>query len=108
MFMTNYDYIMEHVSPREVALAMRPTAIGFGNTTIFEKAWRAWGNHCKAMEGYRNKGNCYNNGPVNPFLYSTYCVDNEDGFAIKWISGHLEVVSFETWLAKQYNEKEWE
>ena len=41
--MTNYDYIMERVSPREVALAMRPTAIGFGNTTIFEKAWHAWG-----------------------------------------------------------------
>lgn len=27
--MTNYDYIMEHVSPREVALAMRPTVTGF-------------------------------------------------------------------------------
>ena len=102
--MTNYDYIMEHVSPREVALAMRPTAIGFGNTTIFEKAWRAWGNHCKTMEGYRNRGNCYDKGPVNPFYYSVYFVDDN----YKQIQGHSNVVSFETWLAKQYNEKEWE
>ena len=106
--MTNYDYIMERVSPREVALAMRPTAVGFGKITIFEKAWHAWGNHCKAMEGYKNRGNCYNNGPVNPFRYSTYCFDDENGMAIKWFDGHSNVVSFETWLAKQYNEKEWE
>lgn len=103
--MTNYDYIMEHVSPREVALAMRPTAIGFGNTTIFEKAWHAWNKHCEAMKGYRNKGNCYNKGPVNPFLYSVYFVD---GLTDKEIDGHSDVVSYETWLAKQYNEKEWE
>ena len=106
--MTNYDYIMERVSPREVALAMRPTAIGFGNTTIFEKAWRAWSNHCKAMEGYKNKGNCYNNGPVNPFTYSTYCVEDADGIVVKWIPGYSNVVSYETWLAKQYNPDEWE
>ena len=75
--MTNYDYIMEHISPREVAWAMRPTAIGFGNTTIFEKAWYAWNKHYKAMEGYRNRGNCYDKGPVNPFLYSIYFVDGQ-------------------------------
>ena len=103
--MTNYDYIMEHVSPREVALAMRPTAIGFGNTTIFEKAWYAWNKHCKAMEGYKNKGNCYNKGPVNPFWYSEYFVDGQGD---KMIDGHSNVVSYETWLAKQYSEKEWE
>ena len=102
--MTNYDYIIERVSPREVALAMRPTAIGFGNTTIFEKAWRAWGNHCKAMEGYKNKGNCYDKGSVNPFYYSVYFVDDN----YEQIQGCSNVVSFETWLAKQYNEKEWE
>lgn len=102
--MTNYDYIMEHVSPRDVALAMRPTT-GFGNTTIFQKAWYAWNKHCKAMEGYRNKGNCYNKDPVNPFLYSVYFVDGQGD---KKIDGHSNVVSYETWLAKQYNEKEWE
>ena len=100
--MTNYDYIMEHVSPREVALAMRPT-VGFGNTTIFQKAWYAWSKHCEAMEGYKNKGNCYDNGPVNPFLYSIYFVDDNEE-----IQGHSNVVSYETWLAKQYNPNEWE
>ena len=102
--MTNYDYIMEHVSPRDVALAMRPTT-GFGDTTIFQKAWYAWNKHCKAMEGYRNKGNCYDKGPVNPFWYSIYFVDGQGD---KKIDGHSNVVSYETWLAKQYNEKEWE
>lgn len=102
--MTNYDYIMEHVSPRDVALAMRPIT-GFGNTTIFQKAWYAWNKHCKAMEGYRNKGNCYDKGPVNPFWYSIYFVDGQGD---KKIDGHSNVVSYETWLAKQYNEKEWE
>lgn len=108
--MTNYDYIMEHVSPREVALAMRPTAVGFGKITIFEKAWHAWKNHCKAMEGYKNKGNWYNNNdPVNPFYYSVYFTSNaKTGFVKEKVQGHSNVVSFETWLAKQYNEKEWE
>ena len=102
--MTNYDYIMEHVSPRDVALAMRPTT-GFGNTAISQKAWHAWNKHCETMEGYKNRGNCYNKGPVNPFWYSIYFVDGQGD---KKIDGHSNVVSYETWLAKQYNEKEWE
>lgn len=102
--MTNYDYIMEHISPREVALAMRPTVTGFTKTTIFGKAFYAWNKHCEAMEGYKNKGNCYNNGPVNPFRFSTYLVDDSH----KQIQGHSNVVSYETWLAKQYNPSEWE
>ena len=101
--MTNYDYIMEHISPREVALAMRPTT-GFGNTIICQTAWYAWNKHCKAMEGYDSRGNCYDKGPVNPCLYSIYFVDDN----YEEIQGHSNVVSYETWLAKQYNEKEWE
>lgn len=106
--MTNFDYIMENMTVRDLALAMRPISRSIWvDTDLIARAWRAWSNHCKKMEGYlKNKGNVYSpEKPVNPFLWDRYFINKD--YCQKMIGGHSNIVSFDTWLCKQYNPEEW-
>lgn len=106
--MTNFDYIMENMIVRDLAKAMNPTASHFTREHIIGRAWYAWNKHCSMMEGYRkNQGNVYRpDAPVNPFRYSRYFASPEDKDYLT--AGHSNVVSYDTWLCKQYNPEEWD
>lgn len=105
--MTNFEYIMENMTVRDFAKVMSPVASGFTSDHIMGRAWYAWCRHCRMMEGYqKNKGNVYHpDAPVNPFRFSRYFAfpGDKDCSAV----GHSEIVSYDTWLCKQYNPKEW-
>lgn len=105
--MTNFEYIMENMTVRDLAKAMNPIRGGFSRENIIGRAWYAWNKHCRMMEGYqKNKGNVYSpDKPVNPFAWSIYAV-YVDGNR-EMIEGHSEIVSYDTWLCKQYNPEEW-
>ena len=106
--MTNFEYIMENMTVRDIAKAMNPVGTGFTHEHIIGRAWFAWAKHCRRMEGYQsNKGNVYYpDAPVNPFRFSRYFAfpGDKNCSAV----GHSEIVSFDTWLCKQYNLEEWE
>ena len=106
--MTNFEYIMESMTVRDLAKAMNPTASRFTNDHIMGRAWYAWNKHCERMEGYqKNKGNVYRpDAPVNPFWCSRYFASPEDKDCSA--VGHSNIVSYDTWLCKQYNPEEWE
>lgn len=106
--MTNFEYIMENMTVRDLAIAMQPIYRSiWSDKDIISRAWKAWENHCKMMEGYqKNKGNIYrSDAPVNPFRYSRYFSSPEDRDCSAM--GHSETVSYDTWLCKQYNPEEW-
>lgn len=105
--MTNFEYIMENMTVRDIAKAMSPTESGFLGGHMISRAWCAWCRHCKLMEGYqKNKGNVYHpDAPVNPFRYSRYFASPEDRDCSA--VGHPETASYDTWLCKQYNPEEW-
>ena len=106
--MTNFEYIMENMTVRELAKGMNPIRSGFAREHIFGRAWYAWNKHCSMMEGYqKNHGNVYSpDKPVNPFSWSRYAT-YVDGIR-EAVEGHSEIVSYDTWLCKQYNPEEWD
>lgn len=99
--MTNFDYIMEKITVRDVSLAMSHLSFTYG--TIFEKARCACRKHYKNLKGYQNKGCDLRDGAVNPFIHREYFDEN-----LNLIKGHPPVSTYETWLAKQYNPEEWD
>lgn len=106
--MTNFEYIMENMTVRDLAIAMQPTGRSiWADDDVIARAWNAWNTHCNMMEGYqKNKGNVYrSDAPVNPFRYSRYFAFSEDKDCSA--VGHSNIVSYDTWLCKQYNPEEW-
>jgi hypothetical protein len=105
--MTNFEYILENMTVRDLAKAMDPMGSGFTHDHIIGRAWYAWNKHCSMMEGYqKNHGNVYSSDkPVNPFSWSRYAI-YVDGVR-EAVEGHSEIVSYDTWLCKQYNPEEW-
>ena len=99
--MTNFDYIMENITVRDISLKMCPAHFTVG--TIFDKAWYACRKHYSNLEGYQNKGCDLRDGAVNPFIHREYFDES-----LHLIKGHPPVSTYETWLAKQYNPDEWE
>lgn len=106
--MTNFEYIMENMTVRDLAIAMQPIQRSiWSDNDIIARAWGAWDAHCHKMEGYqKNKGNVYSSEkPVNPFWYSRYFASSEDKSCSA--VGHSNIVSYDTWLCKQYSPEEW-
>ena len=101
--MTNFDYIMENITVRDISLAMRLTGHGFATDTLFGKAWYACQRHYKKCTGYSPNITVTSEGAVNPFIHSQYLDDK-----LNLVNGHSRINAYETWLAKQYNPEEWD
>ena len=109
--MTNYEYIKNIITERDLAYFMFPNAMKPNecppllSDKIYE-AWSAWAQSSSPNKGNMAKGN--HNGRIikdDPSIWMWEIWAYPDG---TWrYKGRNSIISFLVWLSKQYNPAEW-
>ena len=109
--MTNFEYIKNNLTDRDLAYYAFPSAMKYNDrpplfTDRIYDAWMNWAESFSSNHGNMAKGN--HNGHIirdNPSIWAWQKWHYPDG---NWRdSGRTNVVSFSVWLGMQYNPDEW-
>ena len=111
--MTNFEYIMKHMTERDLAYFIFPhsepyqTRQGSFSDKIYY-AFNRWAESASSNHGNMAKGCTFCNYVIkeNPSVWAMEQWYYPDGTWRK--SGRTRVVAFQVWLSEQYNPEDWD